>query len=297
MSALEVGAPAREAGVATTPLAFEGVRVRLGGKPVVDGVDLELRPGEVLGLVGPNGAGKSTLLRAATALVPLEAGRVRIEGHDLASIPRRALARRLAVVQQLPEAPSAMRVAELVLLGRSPHLGLLGRESSRDYAIAQAAMERAGCLDLAERTLGTLSGGQRRRVFIARALAQEAAILLLDEPTANLDPQAQAEVCALLRDLASTRSSDGAHADGPATVGSIPGGRAVLVVLHELTLAAAYCDRLALLDAGRVVAVGAPLEVLTAANVARVYGERVGVIPHPQTGAPIVVPAFPEESR
>ena len=270
------------------PLAFEDVRVRLGGQPVVNGVRLEVRGGEVLGLVGPNGAGKSTLVRAATALVPLEAGRILIEGHDLASISRRTLAQQVAVVQQLPEAPTAMRVAELVLLGRSPHLRLLGRETERDFEIAREAMERAGCLELADRTLGTLSGGQRRRAFVARALAQEATILLLDEPIANLDPQAQAEVCALLRSLASGE---------PATVGSVQKPRAVLVVLHELTLAAAYCDRLALMDGGRVVALGTPREVLTAANVARVYGECVAVIPHPDTGAPIVVPAFPEEGR
>ncbi len=279
MSVVDVRRDAeRAASAAVAPLAFEAVRVRLGGQPVVNGVDLEVRAGEVLGLVGPNGAGKSTLLRAATALVPLEAGRVRVEDRDLASISRRTLAQRLAVVQQLPEAPAAMLVAELVLLGRSPHLGLLGRETERDFEIAREAMERAGCLDLADRPLGTLSGGQRRRVFIARALAQQAAILLLDEPTANLDPQAQAEVCSLLRSLALQ-------------------GITVLVVLHELTLAAAYCDRLALMDAGRVVALGTPREVLTAANVARVYGERVAVIPHPHTGAPIVVPAFPEEPR
>jgi len=279
VSAIEIRRAAEStASAPAAPLAFLDVRVRLGGQAVVNGVDLELRAGEVLGLVGPNGAGKSTLLRAATRLVPLETGRVLVEGHDLASVSRRALAQRLAVVQQIPEAPAAMRVGDLVLLGRSPHLRLLGRETERDFEIARESMERAGCLELADRTLGTLSGGQRRRAFVARALAQEAGILLLDEPTANLDPQAQAEICSLLRSLAE-------------------GGIAVLVVLHELTLAAAYCDRLALMDGGRVVALGTPREVLTAANVARVYGERVAVIPHPDTGAPIIVPAFPEEAR
>ena len=253
-------------------LAFEDVHVRLDGVPVLAGVDLEVRAGELLGLVGPNGAGKTTLLRAATALAPLTGGRITVDGRPLEETSRRELAREVAVVQQLPEAPATMLVEELVLLGRNPHLALLGRESPRDYAVAGEAMRRAGCERFAGRALGTLSGGERRRAFIARALAQEAALLLLDEPTANLDPEAQSEIFEVLRQL-------------------VAGGAGVLAVVHDLTLAAAYCERIALLDGGHIVADGAPQQVLTAQTVARVYGSRVAVIAHPQSGAPIVVPA------
>jgi iron complex transport system ATP-binding protein len=253
-------------------LEARGVRVVLGGRPVLLGVDVEVHAGEVVGLVGPNGAGKSTLLRAVTRAVAREAGEVRVAGRSVEAIARGDLAREVAVVQQLPEAPPTMLVRQLALLGRHPHLRLLARESARDFAIAEEAMRRAGCLDLAGRELGTLSGGERRRAFIARALAQQPRLLLLDEPTANLDAQAQAEILEVVRALA---------ADG---VG-------VLVVVHDLTLAAAYCDRVVMLDGGRVVASGPPAEVITSEIVRRVYGDRVAVVAHPATGAPLVVPA------
>ncbi len=254
------------------PLEFRDIRVRLGGKPVLDGASLELRSGEFLGVIGPNGAGKSTLVRAATGIVPFAGGSVTIDGRPLASYSSRALAQRVAVVQQLPEAPATMTVEELVALGRTPHIGFLARESASDRLTTRAAMTRAGCADLAERELGTLSGGQRRRAFVARALAQEPGILLLDEPTANMDPQAQAELCVLLRSL-------------------VAEGVAVLAVVHDLTLAAAYCDRLVLIDAGRVVAAGAPGEVLTEAQLRRTYGGLVSVIAHPRTGLPVIAPS------
>jgi iron complex transport system ATP-binding protein len=250
--------------------------VALAGRSVLRGVSVDLWPGEMLGLIGPNGAGKSTFLRAATGLIPIQTGTIAIKGHPLADFSRRELASAVAVVQQLPEAPATMRVGELVLLGRNPYLGLLGRESSRDYAAVDAAMRRAGCEHLAERPLGTLSGGQRRRAFIARALAQDPQLLLLDEPTANLDVQAQCEILELLRTLA----ADGAG---------------VLIVMHDLTMAATYCDRLALLAEGRVLACGTPGEVVTAATVHEVYGERVTVIHRNERGAPIVVPAILED--
>ena len=275
MSIVPAPAAARSAATpAIAALAFRGVSVDLGGTRVLWGVNLELRTGELLGLVGPNGAGKSTLLRAATGVVPLVEGHVEIEGAPLASRSRRELARRVAVVQQLPEAPPAMTVRELVLLGRTPHLGLLAREGAHDLAVALAAMRRAGCEALATRALGTLSGGQRRRAFIARALAQEPALLLLDEPTANLDPQAQSEICLLLHALVSE-------------------GVAILVVVHDLTLAAAYCDRVALLHEGRLAGLGPPREVLTEAQVQHVYGPLVTMITHPRTGLPVIIPAAP----
>ncbi len=268
-------APTMPAVTATPLLALHDVHVSLGGTRILAGVDLALDGGETLGLVGPNGAGKTTLLRAATGLVDIERGSIEVGGEPLDGFSRLDLARRVAVVQQLPEAPASMRVDDLVLLGRNPYLRLLGRESERDYAIAREAMVNAGCDGFATRTLGTLSGGERRRAFIARALAQEPSLLLLDEPTANLDPEAQSAIFEMLRILAA-------------------GGVGVLVVAHDLTLAGAYCDRIALLDSGRIVAVGEPRQVLTAEIVTDVYGERVTVMQHPTSGAPVVVPAVLE---
>ena len=255
-------------------LAVEELEVRIGRKVLVTGVSLKVASGEVVGLVGPNGAGKSTLLRAISGVQQLAAGTVRIEGALTADLARRAFAQRVAVVQQIPEAPSGMRVADLVLLGRHPHLGWFERESARDTQIARRAMSRAGCLEFADREVGTLSGGERRRAFIARALAQEPDLLLLDEPTANLDTGAQAEICQLLRELAAD------------DVG-------VLVVLHDLTLAASTCDRVVLLADGRVIDVGTPDEVITSEHVARMYGGGVAVLRHPEDGRPIVVPDLP----
>ncbi|MGE3960978.1 MAG: ABC transporter ATP-binding protein [Dehalococcoidia bacterium] len=259
--------------LATAPmLDLRGVSVTIDGRELVHAVDLAVEAGEVVGLVGPNGAGKSTLLRAATGGRDA-AGDVRVDGRALAAYPRAELYRHVAVVQQLPEAPLAMTVQDLVMLGRYPHLGLLRREGDRDHEIVRAAMTRTGCAHLAARRLGTLSGGERRRAFIARALAQEPKLLLLDEPTANLDADAQAQILELLRELAAA-------------------GVAVLVVLHDLTFAAAYCDRLVLLAEGRVVAAGAPGDVLAPEYVAQVYGTHVRVLPHPDTGMPVIVPAI-----
>ncbi|MDA0270990.1 MAG: ABC transporter ATP-binding protein [Chloroflexi bacterium] len=253
-------------------LEARDIRVRIGERALVDGVSLTLMPGEVLGLVGPNGAGKSTLLRAITGDRKAE-GEVAVSGRPLRAIPRRDLFRMMAVVQQLPEAPPAITVRELTLLGRFPHLGLLGRESAHDQQIADASIVRAGCEAFADRPLATLSGGERRRAFIARALAQEPRLLLLDEPTANLDAEAQAEVLGLLRRLATE-------------------GVGVLVVLHDLSYAAAYCDRLMLLHHGRLMAEGPASRVITAEHISAVYGPHVRVLAHPEGGAPLVVPAL-----
>lgn len=256
--------------VAHPLLEVRDLSMAIDGHTLVRGVSLSVDAGEVVGLVGPNGAGKSSLLRAATG-VRAATGEVRIDGRRLADYGRADLFRTVAVVQQLPEAPDTLLVQDLVLLGRHPHLGLLRRESERDREIAREAMTRTGCLAFAGRELGTLSGGERRRVFIARALAQQPRLLLLDEPTASLDADAQAQILQLLRELART-------------------GVGVLVVLHDLTYAAAYCDRLVLLSHGEVVASGAPHEVVAPEHLARVYGSHVEVFPHPETGAPVVVP-------
>ncbi|MGE3857119.1 MAG: ABC transporter ATP-binding protein [Dehalococcoidia bacterium] len=262
--------------VAAPLLEVAGARVEVAGRALLRDVSLTVAPGEMVGIIGPNGAGKTTLLRAVTGVTRLAGGTIAVAGAPLSARTARERARTVAVVEQLPEAPPTMLVRDLVLIGRFPHLGLLGRESARDLAIAAEAMERAGCAALGERMVGTLSGGERRRAFIARALAQEPRLLLLDEPTAGLDASAQGEVMQVVRALA--------DAPGEPRAG-------VLVVIHDLSVAAAWCDRLVLLAGGEVVAAGTPAEVVTADHLARVYGPHVTVLAHPETGAPLVIPA------
>ncbi len=265
--------PTATAGLAPAAvLEARDVVVETGGARLLSGVDATLASGELVGLIGPNGAGKSTLVRALTGITPLAGGCVTLRGRPLATIARRERARQIAVVGQMPDAPASLTVAELVLLGRFPHLGLLGRAGVHDRERAADAMRRADCLRLASRELGTLSGGERRRAFIARALAQEPELLLLDEPTAHLDIVAQADLFAVLHELVS-------------------GGAGVLVVVHDLTLAAAHCEQLLLLARGRAVAHGAPWEVVTTENIDRAYGAGVEVIADPRSGGPLVVPA------
>lgn len=260
--------------VATTSeplIEARGVTVAIGGRDLLRDVDIEVRSGEIVGLVGPNGAGKSTLLRALSGTRQAE-GSIRLRGKAIRTLERRARARAIAVVEQLPEAPPTITVEALATLGRFPHLGLLRRQSPRDRGVVEASLRRAGCVGLAHRSLGTLSGGERRRAFIARALAQEAALLLLDEPSANLDAEAQATLFDLLRVLATE-------------------GTGILVVVHDLTSAAASCDRLVLLHQGRVLASGTPRDVITAEHIATAYGPHVVVLAHPTSGVPMVIPA------
>jgi iron complex transport system ATP-binding protein len=257
-------------------LDVRDLHVQVAGRALLRGVSLHVAPGELVGVIGPNGAGKTTLLRAVTGLLRPAGGTIALAGTPIEARRARDRARTVAVVEQLPEAPPTMLVRDLVMIGRFPHLGLLGRETARDGAIAASAMASAGCEALADRMLGTLSGGERRRAFIARALAQEPRLLLLDEPTAGLDASAQGEIFEVIRALAD-------HPAGPRA--------GVLVVVHDLTLAAAWCDRLVLLHSGEVVASGPPAEVVTAEHLARVYGPYVSVLAHPETGAPLVIPS------
>jgi iron complex transport system ATP-binding protein len=251
-------------------LAFDKVSIRLGDRQILDGVSLELPKGELLGLLGANGAGKTTLLRLAARILRPDRGRVLLGGRELDAIPRRELARRLAVVPQDTFVPFAFRAGELVLMGRAPHLGLLGFESSADLARARAAMERIGVASLAARSVLQLSGGERQLVTVARALAQDPEVLLLDEPTAFLDLRHRVEVLDVLRELARD-------------------GRAALVVSHDLGLAARFCDRVALLAAGRIAAVGPPAEVLRPPILREAFGIEADVVPGPD-GTPVVIP-------
>ncbi len=253
-----------------TELRVEGVSLRLGGQPILRGVDLAVRPGEVLGLLGCNGAGKTTLLRIVTRVLAADSGRVWVGDTPLERMPRRELARRLAVVPQETHMPFPFRVGEVVLMGRTPYGGAFALDTPEDRRRAETALTKLGIAHLADRSILDVSGGERQLATVARALAQDPDVLLFDEPTAFLDLRHRVEVLGAVRELAAS-------------------GRAALVVSHDLGLAARFCDRLALLAEGRVLASGAPAEVLTPANLRAGFGIEADVVPGPD-GAPLVVP-------
>ena len=240
-------------------ISLEEVTVRLGGREVVCGVTADVEEGEWVALIGPNGAGKTSLLRAVAGLLPCS-GTVSLQGTRLEELGRRERAQRLALVPQEPRTPPWLTVAEYVLMGRTPYLRPLAREGESDREAAARSLARLDLHELAERTLGTLSGGERQRVVVARALAQEASIVLLDEPTASLDIGHQQQALELLDGLRDRQ------------------GLTLVAAMHDLTLAAQYADRVLLLDAGRLVADGAPADVLTEEALARHYGARVRVV-------------------
>jgi iron complex transport system ATP-binding protein len=233
-------------------IVLDQVGVTLGRRAVVRDVSAEFGPGTMTAIVGPNGAGKSTLARAMLALVPVT-GQIRIDGIDVAAMLRADLARRIAYVPQGQLLHWPLTVERLVGLGRLPHLAPMSRISNADAAAIERAMQRADVLHLRDRIATELSGGERARALYARALAVEAPALIVDEPLASLDPGHQIDVMDLLR----AEAADGAL---------------VIAVLHDLTLAARYCDRLLLIDDGRVVACGTPAEVLTTERLCAVYG-------------------------
>jgi iron complex transport system ATP-binding protein len=232
--------------------------VRFGPVAAVRGLSLRAESGGWTALIGPNGAGKTSALRALAGLVPFD-GEVRIEDQDAGRLGRRALARLIAFVPQKPETPPELTVAEYVLLGRTPHISYLGGEGKRDREAAARALRRLDLEEFAQRPLGSLSGGELQRAVLARALAQEAPILLLDEPTTSLDLGRQQLVLELVDELRQE-------------------GLTVVTTMHDLTLAGQYAEHVVLLDGGSVVAEGSAAEVLSAANLAAHYGANVRVI-------------------
>jgi iron complex transport system ATP-binding protein len=251
-------------------IALRQLSVSLGGSLVVDRVTASVEPGEWVAVIGPNGAGKTTLLRAVASLVDYE-GSVELMGEDIRALSRGERARRVAVVTQIPTMPPEMSVREYVLLGRTPYIGYLASERRRDYDAAEAAMARLDLGALSRRRLSALSGGERQRVVLARALAQHAPVLLLDEPTTSLDVGRQQQVLEIVDELRTTE------------------GLTVLSAMHELTLAGQYADRLLLLDRGRLVASGPAKDVLTRALIAEHYRADVRVVGEPESGL-VVVP-------
>ncbi len=252
-----------------TAVEVRGLSVKLGGHAVLSEVDLDIRHGELLALVGPNGAGKSTLLGAVAGDVPLTAGSIDIDGRPLAGWGTRELALRRSVLLQRIEIAFPFTVADVVRMGRSPWAGTDGEEAD-DREVA-AAMERTDIVELATREYPSLSGGERARAALARVLAQATGIMLLDEPTAALDLHHQELVMGVARE----RAADGV---------------AVVVVAHDLGMAAAWADRIVVLELGRVVGDGTPRDIFTEALLSRVYQHSVEVLEHPRTGLALIIP-------
>jgi iron complex transport system ATP-binding protein len=271
------------------PAALEALQVRYthpGARaPLFDDFSVAIPAGGFVGLIGPNGSGKTTLLKLLAGLLPAQSGEVRLEGRPMSAIPPRARARRVAVV--LPEPPTLFNfsVLEIVLMGRAPHIGLLGLERPADFAVARAALRDMDLGGLEDRHLLELSSGERQRALIARALAQEPGVLLLDEPTAFLDLKHALGIYEILRRLNRDR------------------GLTVLTVSHDLNLAARFVSRLLLLHHGRLRADGTPLQVLRPDRIREVYETEADVTLDPSTGAPLVLPRAaaavpaPQENR
>lgn len=253
-------------------LSARGLTLSYGDRTIVEGLDLVIPPGRITAIVGANGCGKSTLLRALARLISPREGQVILDGKALHGRSTKEIARTLGLLPQSPIAPEGIAVADLVGRGRHPHQKLLARWSSHDYEVVAQALASTGIEELADRSVDELSGGQRQRAWIAMALAQETDILLLDEPTTFLDVAHQVEVLDLLTDLNRDR------------------GTTIVMVLHDMNLAARYADHLFALRSGRVVASGAPGDVMTGELIREVFDLDALVVPDPVSGSPIVLP-------
>ena len=252
-------------------LVVDNVSFAYASRSVLEDVSFHIRGGDFVGIIGPNGSGKSTLLKNMSRVLAPQGGAIYLAEEDLEKIPRGRLARKIAVVPQETAVNFAFTVEEVVLMGRTPHLGRFQWEGPEDHRIAREAMEATGILPLAQRPITTLSGGERQRAIIAQALAQQPRVLLLDEPTSHLDISHQVEIFELLRVLSQREQVT------------------VIANLHDLNLAAQYCDYLILLSEGRVFALGSPAKVLTPENVEAVYGTEVLVDLNPATNRPWVL--------
>ncbi|WP_233198507.1 MULTISPECIES: ABC transporter ATP-binding protein [unclassified Cryobacterium] len=252
---------------------LNGLSFGIDGSMILRDISASMPTGSVTGLLGPNGAGKSTLLRLVAGIEQAAGGTVDLDGVTVGSLPRREAARRIALLEQNASPSVELTVLEVVLLGRIPHRSrLLGSfAAGDDRAVALRALASVGAASLTDRSWQTLSGGQQQRVQIARAMAQQPSLLLLDEPTNHLDVSAQLSLLAQVRDLQLT----------------------AIMALHDLNLAAAYCDHILLLDAGRLVAAGTPAEVLTPEIIGAVYGVDCFILAHPRGGHPVIVYSAP----
>jgi len=241
------------------------------GDWILHGINLVVRPGEMVGLLGPNGSGKTTLLKLASGIIRPQYGEIRLNGHQINQLNRKHIAQSMAVVPQQFSIPFAFTVREVVLLGRIPFLRPLAGESQSDRQAVTTAMQLVGIDDLALRRFDELSGGERQKVILAMALAQQPELLLLDEPTVHLDITHQIEILELIREFNREQ------------------GLTIVAAMHDLNLAALYFDRLILLNEGRIIADGTPIEVLTERRIHSIFATDVRVEKHPITGTPHIV--------
>lgn len=255
-----------------TRLRAEGVRLGYHGRTISDQLSVDIPDGAFTVIIGPNACGKSTLLRALARLLSPESGRVLLDGKPITAYPAKEVARRIGLLPQTSTAPESIRVADLVARGRFPHQSLLRQWSEADERAVVAAMAATGVTELSARRVEELSGGQRQRVWIAMVLAQETPIVLLDEPTTYLDIAHQLQLLDLCRSL------------------NRDAGRTVVAVLHDLNQAFRYADHLVAMRDGRIVATGAPTDIVTAELVREVFSLRCRIIDDPETGTPLVVP-------
>lgn len=254
-------------------LRAEKVDVQIRGKQIVKGFTLEVPEGVCTAILGPNGSGKSTFLKAVYRTQPISAGAVFLDGREIDRIPRKRMAQDVSVVSQFNQIQFEYSVYDVVLMGRTPHLGLMQRESLRDHRMAEEALRTVGMYDYRDQNFQTLSGGEKQRVILARALTQQPQLLILDEPTNHLDIRYQLEILSIIRNL----------------------GVSVLTALHDLSLAFQFCDYVYLVKEGEIYCQGEPSQVLTPDNIADVYGIDCDIFPSPIDGQMMIQYHLPEQ--
>ena len=254
-------------------LIIDNLKFGYSDQSILNGVGFSVNRGELVGLVGPNSSGKTTILKLITNVRIPSGGTIHIHDQRTVSLNANKIAKLVSVVPQNPESPAGITTKELVFLGRTPHQSLLAFHDVDPVGIVNNAMQLTQVIELADRPVATLSGGQRQRAFIAMAIAQDTPVMLFDEPTSHLDLTHQIQVMELIKDLTRTRN------------------QASLLTMHDLTLAAQYCDRLVMLMDGRVLAAGPPKSVLVPTNIEKAYKTKIIVTYHPETGHPVILPA------
>ncbi|MFN8411067.1 MAG: heme ABC transporter ATP-binding protein [Anaerolineales bacterium] len=257
-------------------LKIDNLSVYYGDRQILHGIQLDVNSGEVVALIGPNGAGKSTLIRAVSGVIPIHAGNIFVNQKNVTMLSTMERARHISVVPQAVSMPPAFTVWETVLLGRTPYLNFLGQTSAKDEAFARQALQQADVLHLIDKRMDEISGGEQQRVLLARTLAQDTPILLMDEPTTHLDLSHQIDLLKLVTKQAREKQLT------------------VLIALHDLNLASMFADRIAIVQKGLLCVAGTPQETLTSEIINSIYQVPVHIVSHPESGAPLIIPGMGE---